>query len=244
MKARMNNFLRETGPGIGTAFLMMLLYPFAMLLLGFACLIAVLPLFFAFGAFSEREYFLVPVWLAVFGGVLFAERGFYRWSIQPERSIKGFKEIATAISVAYMFLATIRFDSDVAHPDGGYHPVLFILGAPKFLGLALAQPFLGEHSSDIESVFNAWEAFTWCAIGVVCVGYSLWKPVAYRMKLLFFAGITFLVFGLSDVYEVHTGAWWDPVGLLIVKAACILAFITLYLLYRKDLKTKASVVSQ
>ena len=73
---------------------------------------------------------------------------------------------------------------------------------------------------------------------MVCVVRSLWKPASYRMKLLFAAGVNFLVFGLTDIYEMHTGAWWDPVGLLVIKVACILVFVALYYLHKRTPPTE------
>lgn len=79
-----------------------------------------------------------------------------------------------------------------------------------------------------------WEAFFWCLIGFICLGYSKLKLLGDNRKLLSIAGINFLIFGLTDVYEMRSGAWWDPVWLLVVKVFCISVFFTLYLIYRKQ----------
>jgi len=39
----------------------------------------------------------------------------------------------------------------------------------------------------------------------------------------------FLLFGLSDVVETHTGAWWRPWWLFAWKAACLAAILVLLL---------------
>jgi hypothetical protein len=238
MTFSLNNFLREVAPGAGAALLMMFLYPFVLVLFMLACVLAVLPLLFAFGAYGSGEYLFVPVWVSVCAGVVFAEYKFYKWSAAPGRSIRGFKEKVAIAGVTYLILSAIFFEVGhfwaVNHSDGGYGPVVFFFAAPEYIGLALSQPFMSGRSFALTDLFNMWEAFAWCAIGLLCAAYSLWKPVSYRMKLLFFSGINFLVFGLTDIYEMHTGAWWDPLGLLVIKVSCILAFATLYLLYRKD----------
>jgi len=219
---------------------MMFLYPFAMVLFMLACVLAVLPLLFAFGAGASGEHLFVPVWLSVCAGVVYAEYAFYKWSARPERSIRGFKELVSIAGVSYFFFSSIFFELahswTVKHSGGGYNPVIFIIAAPQYIGFALVQPFRGGHSFALPELFNMWEAFTWCALGLACAAYSLWKPVSYRMKLLFFAGFDLMVFGLTDIYEMHTGAWWDPTGLLVLKICCIAVFAFLYLLYKKDVK--------
>lgn len=35
----------------------------------------------------------------------------------------------------------------------------------------------------------------------------------------------FLAFGLSDIIESQTGAWWRPWWLLVLKGGCICAFL-------------------
>lgn len=39
------------------------------------------------------------------------------------------------------------------------------------------------------------------------------------------ASFFFLLFSISDLIEVQTGAWWRPVWLLMLKGICIIAFI-------------------
>lgn len=33
-----------------------------------------------------------------------------------------------------------------------------------------------------------------------------------------------MAFGVSDIIELQTGAWWRPWWLLLLKAACLLSF--------------------
>ena len=37
--------------------------------------------------------------------------------------------------------------------------------------------------------------------------------------------IDLVLFGISDYIEARTGAWWDPVWLLIMNVACIAGFV-------------------
>lgn len=78
-----------------------------------------------------------------------------------------------------------------------------------------------------------WEAVVWCLAGFICLMYSRLKLYGRNRKLPAIAGINFLVFGLTDLYEMRTGAWWSPVWLLVIKVSCISVFIALYLIYRK-----------
>ena len=54
------------------------------------------------------------------------------------------------------------------------------------------------------------------------------------------AAATFLLFGISDLIKLRTGAWWRPTGLLVLKGLCLLSlvaclgvFVTLEILARR-----------
>lgn len=60
---------------------------------------------------------------------------------------------------------------------------------------------------------NAVEAGLWIAIGVVFAVYGVTRIGQDRTALrrrCGFAFAVFVAFGLSDVVELHTGAWWRP----------------------------------
>lgn len=42
------------------------------------------------------------------------------------------------------------------------------------------------------------------------------------------AAMAFAAFGISDIIESQTGAWWRPWWLLLLKAACIAVFAALW----------------
>lgn len=81
--------------------------------------------------------------------------------------------------------------------------------------------------------FNYYEAALWAslALGLAISSFRL-KIRAYRCVLLISAG-TFILFGVSDIIEAHTGAWWRPIELLMLKGFCILVFALLYRRYKK-----------
>ena len=52
------------------------------------------------------------------------------------------------------------------------------------------------------------------------------------------AAVAFFGFGISDLIEAQTGAWWEPIWLFFFKAACVLVFGTCGLKYRAWLKSR------
>jgi hypothetical protein len=83
---------------------------------------------------------------------------------------------------------------------------------------------------------NRLEAGLWCAIGAGFAIAAFIKPKAVRTDCLI-AAVTFVAFGMSDVVETHTGAWWRPWWLLVWKAVCVLGFLVLLVRYR--MRTRA-----
>jgi hypothetical protein len=66
------------------------------------------------------------------------------------------------------------------------------------------------------------EAAFWILGGVAALLWSLRKPRRGR-TLGLVGALVLVVFGLSDVVEARTGAWWRPWWLLAWKAACVAA---------------------
>ena len=79
---------------------------------------------------------------------------------------------------------------------------------------------------------NHVEAGLWAAIGIVMLLMSAKHRGVVRKDGLV-AGITFLVFGGSDMVEATTGAWWRPWWLLMWKGVCLLVFLVLTIRYFK-----------
>ncbi|HRH96545.1 MAG TPA: hypothetical protein PLB55_11450 [Prosthecobacter sp.] len=74
--------------------------------------------------------------------------------------------------------------------------------------------------ADFHAVFNEAEAGLWFVIALVlAVRLHMKRPWRWLLPL------AFAVFGVSDLIEVRTGAWWDPWWLLVMKAACVLVFL-------------------
>ena len=73
---------------------------------------------------------------------------------------------------------------------------------------------------------NYIEAGLWGLISIGFVVYAI-APRTTKRATALVAAATFLAFGLSDVVETHTGAWWRPWWLLAWKGLCIAVFFAL-----------------
>lgn len=83
---------------------------------------------------------------------------------------------------------------------------------------------------DALAVFNSLEAVFWIVVGLAV----WWKSrLSFRYhKIGLVATFWFILFGISDIFEVFTGAWYRPVSLLIFKAICLVALVTCGITYR------------
>lgn len=81
---------------------------------------------------------------------------------------------------------------------------------------------MNQEPFPLHTVFNQFEAGFWFLIALVlALFYRRRLPPPWRWLL----PLAFAVFGVSDVVEVGTGAWWRPWWLLVMKAACVLVFV-------------------
>jgi hypothetical protein len=107
----------------------------------------------------------------------------------------------------------------------------FILSNPTTPGEAAKQANL------LEAVYNRGnyiEAGIWSVIGI---GFTVRAVrtsgiVKYQSTL---AAVTFFLFGLSDIIEVQTGAWWHPWWLFVWKSLCCFSMVGLLIAH---LRTK------
>ena len=88
---------------------------------------------------------------------------------------------------------------------------------------------------DLLAIFNAFEAVLWISLG----GAVFWKSscLESRSRILYqrlgqVTAFWFVLFGVSDIFEVFTGAWYKPLSLLVLKAVCIVALIACGITYR------------
>ena len=78
---------------------------------------------------------------------------------------------------------------------------------------------------------NYIEAGFWIVIGAVIMVTAVIRHRVDRWTWLSLG--VFVAFGISDIVEVSTGAWWRPWWLLLWKAACVLVMTTLLVRYVK-----------
>jgi len=84
------------------------------------------------------------------------------------------------------------------------------------------------------STFNYIEASLWIFISSVIAFYAFRNSSkSSYFKIAVVASITFFVFGISDLIEVQTGAWWNPNSLLVLKGICIVVLFSCFIRYIK-----------
>lgn len=89
--------------------------------------------------------------------------------------------------------------------------------------------------------FNVFEACLWIFCGGVSVSMGWPYPGRYRTPALI-AGVLFVLFAVSEVIEVRTGAWWIPWWLAVYKGviiACLIATCVVVVVRQKRRRERA-----
>lgn len=73
-------------------------------------------------------------------------------------------------------------------------------------------------------VFNLVEAGWWFCLSLVC-GVALRRVDPRLRRTLVIVSMAFAAFGVSDLIECRTGAWWRPWWLFALKAGCVLTLL-------------------
>ncbi len=76
---------------------------------------------------------------------------------------------------------------------------------------------------DVARIGNLIEAGLWGSVALMLAVLTV-RTDRERRSVLLLLSVAFLVFGVSDLIEMRTGAWWRPLWLLAIKAACIVTF--------------------
>lgn len=96
----------------------------------------------------------------------------------------------------------------------------------------------------VDAIFNLFEAALWFAISAVFFFRGMVRsganpPVARTMRReMLLLAAAFAAFGVSDVIESRTGAWWEPWWLLALKTVCVLVFLRAFWRYRAGLRVR------
>jgi hypothetical protein len=77
---------------------------------------------------------------------------------------------------------------------------------------------------DIERSGNLIEAAIWFVVSALFTVKTVRAGGRLRLVFLLLA-VAFSLFGVSDLVEAETGAWWRPTWLLALKAICVASFV-------------------
>lgn len=81
--------------------------------------------------------------------------------------------------------------------------------------------------------FNYLEAVLWFVMALALFAALLKAGFAGPyLKVQAIGCVAFVLFGISDLIEATTGAWWRPLWLLAIKAGCIVTLVGCYIGYR------------
>ncbi len=84
------------------------------------------------------------------------------------------------------------------------------------------------------------ESGLWSALGIGFALYSLRGAVEHRRRARMAAGVL-VVFGMSDLVEAQTGAWYRPWWLFVWKAICVAGLLGLVVTHYRARSRKTHV---
>ena len=78
-----------------------------------------------------------------------------------------------------------------------------------------------ETAAKVHKIFNLVEGFIWIGIAIIL----LWRSRSFERARspTILAGVTFVLFGVSDFTEIWTGAWFEPLWLLLWNVLCVVS---------------------
>ena len=88
---------------------------------------------------------------------------------------------------------------------------------------------------DAATFFNSVEAAWWFLMaGAVMLSGQRFRGTTPSLR--FTLACLLAAFGVSDMIEIRTGAWWRPTGLLLLKATCLTGLLVCALVIMRRLK--------
>lgn len=86
-----------------------------------------------------------------------------------------------------------------------------------------------------DQIFNLCEGILWIgiALSLLCVSLKVDSRKEQSKHLPRVAAVAFFLFGISDFIEISTRAWYEPLPLLLLKAACVSTLLTCLVIYRR-----------
>ncbi len=92
----------------------------------------------------------------------------------------------------------------------------------------------------MHAIFNYCEAVFWVVVSLVVL-IAATKSSRHIKKIAYVAVPTLFLFGVSDIVEVYTRAWWRPFWLLLWKGLCIIILVSCVVYYwRKTLSEEVT----
>jgi hypothetical protein len=85
---------------------------------------------------------------------------------------------------------------------------------------------------DLERDGNLIEAGVWFLLAVVLFFHTMRSEARLRSTLIVLVSVI-AIFGVSDLVEARTGAWWKPWWLFAWKAACVAVLFFGFLYYHR-----------
>ena len=76
----------------------------------------------------------------------------------------------------------------------------------------------------ILTAFNGCEAAFWATLAVV-IAIRYRHSIAGLRRISLIASALLVLFAISDVIEMYTGAWWKPLSLLLLKGFCLVGLV-------------------
>jgi predicted branched-subunit amino acid permease len=95
--------------------------------------------------------------------------------------------------------------------------------------------------TDPEVIGNYIEGVFWTTVGIVLGIAGLKTNPAFK-SLSLIACAVFIIFGVSDLVEAQTGAWWRPLWLLAWKGLCLVGLTWCYWKYRQ-IKARLAILA-
>jgi hypothetical protein len=85
---------------------------------------------------------------------------------------------------------------------------------------------------EFDQIFNLLEGILWISISAILL--TRIRRQKENSDLLIVGAIAFFAFGVSDFIEIFTRAWYQPISLLMLKAACVITFVSCLIVYRRS----------
>lgn len=80
------------------------------------------------------------------------------------------------------------------------------------------------------ATFNLLEAVFWGTVAAAMFKSAILSRSGH-FSMLVLAAALFCLFGVSDIVEMYTGAWWRPWWLFIWKGSCVAGLVGVYARY-------------